>query len=217
MAMELNSEGDFSAVVDGWEPVTLQRRESADTVAVARALRFSSSIEEADAAGGHVARHDVVWQFAWDGANDLPRLGDSIIDAAGDCWTILSVERRGGATRLRCQTRNLRMVYGLVDRVDVQQAVWDDPGTGPEIVGWTAVRPALAARIQPYRVTVDEESTPVSSTATYHVTLAEQIELDHNHRLVDPQGTVYQVIEYAQAERIDVLPVAIVVKQAAGA
>jgi hypothetical protein len=215
MAVEFSTEGDFAAIVDGWQPVTLKRHQSTDTVAVARAIRFSSRTEEADAAGGHVARHDVVWQFEWDVTSDLPRLGDSIIDAVGGCWTILSIERRGGGTRLRCQSRNLHLVYELVDRVDVQQAVWDDLGSGPEIVGWTTVRPALAARIQPYRVTVDDESTPASSTAVYHVILGEQIELDHNHRLVGPQGAVYQVIEYSQAERIDVLPVATVVKQAA--
>lgn len=214
MAVEVDSEGDFSAVVDGFEPVTLRRRQSAETVAVAKALRFSSTTAEAAEAGGHVARHDVVWQLAWDGAVELPRLGDTIIDAAGDCWTILSVERRGGGTRLRCDCRNLQLVYELVDRVDVQEAVWDDPGTGPEIVGWTTVRPAMAARIQPYNVTVTGgDTTTPSSTSVYRVLLGEQVALDHNHRLVDPQGAVYQVIQYAQAERIDVLPVATVIKQ----
>jgi hypothetical protein len=216
MAVELSMQGDFAAIVDGWKPVTLQRCQSAETVAVAKALRSSSKTDEADAASGHVARHDVVWQFAWDEASDLPRLGDQIIDADGGCWTILSVESCRGGTRLRCQTRNLHLVYELVDRVDVQQAVWDDPGTGPEIVGWTTIRSAVPARIQPYRVTVDDESTPASSTAVYRVILGEQIELDHNHRLVDPQGGVYRVVEYSQAQRIDVLPVATVVKQAAG-
>jgi hypothetical protein len=215
MAVEFSTEGDFAAIVDGSESVTLKRRESAETVAVARALRHSSNTEEAEESGGHVARHDVLWQFGWDDAANPPRVGDSIIDAAGGSWTILSVERCGAGTRLRCQTRNLHLVYELVDRIDVQQAVWDDPGTGPEIVGWTTVRTAVPARIQPYQVAVDQEATPPSSTSTCRVILGDQIELDHNHRLVDPQGAVYQVIEFSQAERIDVLPVATVVKQTA--
>jgi hypothetical protein len=42
--------------------------------------------------------------------------------------------------------------------------------------------------------------------------LADETALDHNHRLVGPDGSIYQVLEYAQAERIDTLPVAVVRK-----
>ncbi len=224
MAIELDSTGDFAAVVDGWEPVTLQRRESAETVAVARALRFSTRTEEADAAGGHVASQDVVWQFEWPSSDGLPRLGDAIVDAGGDCWTILAVKRRGGGSRVECQSRNLHLVYELTDRVDVQQAVWDESGDVAEIVGWTTLWTSLPARIQPYRTTVDagrpaeegEEGDlgePPSSVAQYHVILGQQIELDHNHRLVDPRGVVYRVVQFAQAERIDVLPIATVERE----
>jgi hypothetical protein len=44
--------------------------------------------------------------------------------------------------------------------------------------------------------------------------LADEIPLDHNHRIVGLDGSVYQVLEYSQAERIDTLPIATVVKQA---
>jgi hypothetical protein len=43
--------------------------------------------------------------------------------------------------------------------------------------------------------------------------LADDTALDHNHRLVGPDGSIYQLVEYTQAERIDALPVATVIKQ----
>jgi hypothetical protein len=216
MTIELNVESDFAAVVDGAEPITLKRRDSAATIAIAAAWRFSSRTSEAEAGGGHVAQRDIVWQFPWDAANDLPRLGDSLIDAAGGCYTILSVEQLRAATRLRCTTRNLSLVYQLNDRIEVQQAVWEDTGGGPEIVGWTTIRAALAARIQPERLEVDNASSPAIATATYRIILGEQIELDADTRFVDLLGNIYQLVEYAQAERIEALPVATVVKQPAG-
>jgi len=215
MSVELNVQDDFATILDGSEAITLKRRDRAETIAVATAWRFSVHLDEAVPSGGHVARTDAVWQFPWDDAVDPPRLGDSIIDSAGECWTIQAIDEHGAKTRLRCTTRNLRVLYQLNDRIEVQRAVWEDPGSGPEIVDWLTVRAAVPARIQPERVEVDTDATPPTSTATYRVILGEQIELDHDCRFVDPQGNVYQFVELAQAERIDTLPVATVVKQPA--
>ncbi|MEX2316324.1 MAG: head-tail adaptor protein [Pirellulales bacterium] len=215
MAVELNIQDDFADVLDGVEPITLKRRDSAATIAVATAWRFSSRTAETEAGGGHVAQHDVVWQFPWDEANEPPRLGDTLIDGAENCFTILAVEQLRAASRLRCETRNLSLVYELNDRVEVQQAVWEDTGGGPEIVGWTTIRAALAARIQPERLEVDNESSPATATATYRIILGEQIELGADWRFVDPLGNIYQLVEYIQGDRIDALPVATVVKQPA--
>jgi hypothetical protein len=212
MAVELNVGGDFDTILDGFEQVTLRRRGSAETFVVPKAWRYSSQSEAADAGVAGAARNDVVWQFSWDEATDKPRIGDLLIDADDECWTILSVENLGAKTRLRCATRSLSIVYRLFDRVEIQQAIWGDLGSGPEIVGWTTLRTAVPARIQPQQTAVDADATPPTSTATYRVVLDDETALDHNHRIVGPDGTVYQIVEYAQAERIDALPVATVVK-----
>lgn len=60
------------------------------------------------------------------------------------------------------------------------------------------------------QVEVDESTDPVSSTATYRITLEDPPPLDHNHRIVDGDGTVYRLLEFENAERIDVLSVAVV-------
>jgi hypothetical protein len=157
-----------------------------------------------------VSRGDVVWQFAWDAASDRPRLGDVIIDAAGECNTILAMEHFSLTGRVRCETRNLRIVYQLTDRVNVQFAVIEDSGGGPEIVGWTTVRAAVPARIQPEEMEVDTATEPATAESRYRIILGEQLELATNTRFVDGAGNVYSLVSYEQAERIDVLPVAVV-------
>jgi hypothetical protein len=212
MPVELNIQNDFATILDGVEPITLKRCGSADTVAVPKAWRYSSLAQQAEPGMPGVAQSDVVWQFGWDEAVAPPRIGDSIIDGANECWTILSVEVRGAMSRLRCLARNLQIVHQLDDRIEIQEAVWADSGSGSEIVGWTTLRAAVPARIQPERTTIDNTAAPPTSTSTYRVMLADESALDHNHRLVGPDGSIYQLIEYTQAERIDMLPIATVVK-----
>jgi hypothetical protein len=212
MSVDLDTTGDFDAIIDAAEAITLKRRATATTIAVPKAWRFSSLTQQAEPAMPGVAQWDVVWQFSWNDSVDAPRIGDILIDAANDCWTILSIEVRGAKTRLRCTARNLRIVYELVDRIEIQAAIWEDSGSGPEIVGWTTLRAAVPARIQPDRTVVDTTADPPTSTATYRIMLADDTPLDHNHRLVGPDGTIYQLIEYSQAERADTLPAATVTK-----
>jgi hypothetical protein len=208
MPIELNIHDDFSTILDGAEAISLKRHGSADTVAVPKAWRYSFETAEAQAGISGVVRNDVVWQFVWDEAADRPRVGDSLVDAANDCWTILAVVERGTNSRLQCTTRNLRIVHQLDDRIEIQQAIWEDLGSGPEITGWTTLRAAVPARIQPQQTTVDNSVDPPTSTATYRVLLNDDTPLDHNHRVVGPDGAIYQVQEYTQAERTDALPMA---------
>ncbi len=212
MAVELDIADDFGTILDVTESVTLKRHGSATAIAVPTAWRYSSLAQQAETGVSGVVRSDIVWQFGWPAEVDLPRIGDSIIDAANNCWTILSLEERGAKTRLRCMTRNLQIVHQLDDRIDIQAAIWEDSGSGPEIVGWTTLRAAVPARIQPVRTTIDESADPPTSISTYRMLLADDTPLDHNHRLVGPDGAIYQLTEYTQAERIDALPVAVVVE-----
>lgn len=216
MAIDLNIAGDFDAILDTAEAATLKRHGSATTVALAKAWRYASITQEAQSGVSGVARDDVTWQFAWPEAVDLPRIGDAIIDAAGECWTILSVEVRGARSRLRCVARNLRIVHALDDRIEIQQAVWDDGESGSEIIGWQTLRAAVPARIQPEQVTINHTEDAPTSTVTYRVFLADETPLNHNHRLVGPDGAIYQILEYSQAERIDVLPMVSVALESSG-
>jgi len=221
MALELNVVQDFATIVDGAESVILRRWNSPATIAVAVAWRYLAKTDEVEIGGGEYARHDVVWELPWNPSDDGPRLGDLIIDAAGQCWTILTVERLRLDTRYKCLARNLLLAFGLDTRVDVQQADVEYLSTRPESVEWITVQAAIPARILQDRTRVNfdsgdpgEEVDPsYNSTATCRIVLGEQIELDHNHRLVDLEGTIYDVTEFANFGRIDRLPIATVVKQ----
>lgn len=225
MALELKVQDDFATILDGWEPVVVGRRGSPETISVAKAWRYTSRADEVEIGVGDYARHDVVWQFAWDESYGDPRLGDRIIDAADRCWTIVTVERLGAGTRFRCLARNFRLCFGLDTRVDVQQADVEDLSSRPETVEWITIQAAVPARIMQYqtKVSVDpgdpeEEIDPsVSSTATFQIILGEQVELDHNHRLIDLEGAVYDVVEFIHFGRIDRLPIATAVRQPATA
>jgi hypothetical protein len=220
MALELNVAGDFATILDGLEAVVVKRQHTPETILVAKAWRYVSKVEEVELGSTDYARHDVIWQLPWEAANEPPRLGDRVIDAAGQCWTILTVERPRLDTRFRCLARNLHLAFGLDTLVDVQLADVEDPSTRPESVPWITVQAAVPARILLDRTKValdpgdDEVAPAVSSAATYRVILGEQIELDHNHRLVDPEGGVYEVVEYANFGRIERLPVVTVIRRA---
>ena len=223
MSLELNVADDFATILDGSESVTLRRQGTPETIPVAAAWRFLEKSDEVEIGAADYARNDVLWQLPWDASHDEPRLGDLIIDAADQCWTILSVERLRLGTRFKCLARNLRLAFGLDTRVDIQRADVQDPSVRPESVDWITLQAAVPARILLDRTRVtfdpgdpDESIDPsYSSTATYRVILGEQIELDHNHRLIDLLGTVYNVTEFAHFGGIDRLPVATVVKQPA--
>ncbi len=214
MALSWKPKDDFSQVVDLLEPVTLLRRGSSTQVAIATAWRFSHQKSESEKANGHAPQTDVEWQFPWDTALSPPQLGDRLLDAAGDCWTLLEIESLRGETRWRCQARNLRLAHRLDALLKVEQAVWEDLGSGPEITGWTLFRESVYGNVQPETTTVDEQATPLRSTATYRVVLEESLAIDHNHRFVDSDGNIYRLLRLEQTDRIDVLPVATVRREA---
>ena len=207
MAVSWNPTGDFSAILDAGESLTLLRRGGAGRVAIATAWRYADRRAEAEPTGGYVVQADVEWQFEWPADTVLPQLGDRLLDAAGEAYTLLAVEPLRGGTRLKCESRSLRIAHGLDCLVDIQQAVWD----GETITDWTIFRPAVHARIQPSSTTVDDTTT---STVLARATLEyPELALDHNHRLVTGDGTTYRVVSYTDAMRIDALPVAVVQRE----
>jgi hypothetical protein len=111
---------------------------------------------------------------------------------------------------LRCTTRNLFFVHALVDLVAIQQATLDGGGA---IIGWTTLATNVPARIQPDRnVVVLKKDEPPATDEFYRVILGVQTPLTHLNRIVGPDSSTYDLVDYTQAERIDTLPVAQVKK-----
>jgi hypothetical protein len=84
---------------------------------------------------------------------------------------------------------------------------------GGNITGWTMLQTNVPARIQPDRnVLVLKKDEPPTTDQFYRVILGVQIPLTHLNRIVGPDSSTYDFVEYTQAERIDALPVAQVKK-----
>jgi hypothetical protein len=206
MTLPWDPAGDFATVVDALEPITHWRPGAASGTPIASAWRFAHSSGESVPAGGRVVACDVVWQFEWPTAEPDPRPGDWLIDSGEHRWTILTAERLQGLTRWRATARELSVAYHLDAIVQVELGLWDDLGSGTELTTWQVVHPSLLARVQPHEVTVDDTTTPPTSTQLYKVYLSEPVELSGLHRIVTPDGKDLRVVKYEAAERIDVLP-----------
>lgn len=208
MTPNFDATTDFAQAVDGLESVSLLRRGSSQAVAISSARRQQETTLESEPSDGAARQADIQWHLQLPVGELSPEVGDAVVDLQGNRWTILQVEALSYLGRWKCAARDLRIVYGCLDRVDIERAVWDDLGSGPEIVGWNYAFSALPVKIQPSKVVVDNSVTPVITTAHFDIILSETIALEPDDRFVDEAGTIYQLVSYEQSERIDVLPIA---------
>lgn len=206
-------EEDFADLSDGLESVELRRLQSAERVTVDIARRIGAAMREATPGGGFVRQADAVWHLQMPGDERAPGPGDVVVDGIGGHWTILIANELPLLGRWKCETRDLSVAYGCLNRVDVERAVWGDLGSGPEIVDWVYAFTALPVRIQPDEIIVDDTSDPPASHYFFEITLSESIALEAGDRFVAEDGAVYLLQSYEGAERIDRLPVARVLRQ----
>jgi len=196
--------GDDFLIVDGLESVSLERTDTAPATAIAHAMRRATRTAEADASGGRYTSSDLVWHLPRAELSDSPRLGDRIVDAQENRWTVLEVESCGFGNRWRCRARNLAIVAGLDQQVTIQRACWSQSNDGSPVAEWTDWRLNIAARVQPVsEMAVDAESR-TQARQRLQVYLAEPLALDHNFRIV--QGTaIYRVLGCERVEALDQL------------
>jgi len=204
---------DFAAVTDNLEAVTLLRRGTGASVAIAHALRRAVTAGEATivnqgdvrknvASGGRCTAADLVWHLPVAELDESPRLGDVILDGDAQRWTILAVKRTTVDTRWRCETRNVSVAYGLDDTITVQKS-----GTVSGVTTWRTWRTGIRARIQPTQTTIDAAADTPSTTIGYRIFVEEDLELDHTYRICGADGTVYTITGATGAERIGELQV----------
>ena len=173
MSVDFDPGADFAESVDGLEAVSLRRIQSGEVVPVSAALRREVTTEEAEPSGGAARQTDAVWHLQLPTGAQAPELGDTVIDPSSNHWTILQIEEFALLSRWKCETRELRVAFCCDDRVDVERAVWDDLGSGPEIVDWTFVYTALPVKIQPDETVVSDTSNMPTSTARFKIILGD--------------------------------------------
>lgn len=205
MTLSFDASADFAHLVDGLESVTLQRRGSSATSAIA-ALRAAPTTCEAAPSDGQYTRASTTWHLPQSACPVAPRPGDTLVDAAGNRWTVLEIQASPFTARWKCVCRNLVIQYGLDDTLSVEQSERvSQPGGGYSLV-WRTARTGVRARIQPLRTTVQAEIEPPQSVKKYRIYLAEELALDHRHRIRAADGVLHRVTAYTAAAELDSVP-----------
>ncbi len=210
---------DLAAVADGLEAVTLLRRGSTYGVAgttIAHALRRAMSAAEAAivtrgdihknvASAGRLAAYVVAWHLPIAELPTSPRLGDVILDAQGQRWTILEVKRATLGARWRCDTKNVAVAYGLDDTISVLKSLGTSSGSGETV--WRTWRTGIRARVQPNYTTIKRDDDLSTTTTSYRIFVEENVEVDHTCCIRGADGTLYTITSAIGAERIGELQV----------
>jgi len=203
MTLDFDPRDDLVEVADGLEPVTVARPGSSATTALGHTLRRGVTTREAERSAGRYTAADVAWHLPAAELPDPPRPGDVILDAAGRRWTVLEVQATTLDGRWRCVSRDLVLVHRLDDYVDILQAEHVKGEGGAAEPTWHTWKTGLRARIQPALSEVKDEHLRAITRRMVLVYLAEDVALDHRHRIRGPDGSVYRVTAVRKAQRID--------------
>jgi hypothetical protein len=203
--MDFDPTDDFPNTSDGLTAVTVTRPGGSSSTEVSHALRRPIRTREAEKSGGRYTASDVTWHLPASELSAAPRPGDVIVDAEGQRWTLLDVTQTTLGARWRCVSRNLAVVHGLDAYVDVEKAEYAKGAGGADQPTWHTWRTGLRAKIQPARILVRHEHQRQVTTAGFKVLLLDHVAVDHTCRIKGSDGTLYRVVGYRKADRIDAL------------
>jgi hypothetical protein len=193
---------DLAAVADGLEPVTVLRRGTSDALVVEHALRRHVTTQEAATSNGHYTQTDLRWWLPVAECDGQPSLGDVLADSAGNRWTVLEMADSRQTGRWLCTCRNLAIVHALDDTVSVEQALVSKGEGGAAVKTWTTWRTGIRARIQPAAAEIPTDQGLQYTRRKYTIFFAEELPLDHTHRIRAADGTTYKITGWTRAQRI---------------
>ena len=203
--MDFDPSADFAQVADGSESVTVYRRGAtpgSPGVAVAHALRRAVTAREAARSNGRYTASDVTWHLPCAELGDAPGLGDVIADSQGRRWTILDVQLATQQTRWRCTAREPAIAYGLDDTITILKAAYHKGAGGAAQASWQPWKTGVRARIQPVATEIATAHAARQATTKYRIFVAEDVALDHTHRIQGPDGTLYRITRISGAEQL---------------
>jgi hypothetical protein len=201
MSELLDVQDDFAAVADRLEAVTLERRDGAPTL-LAGALRRAVTTREAAISDGKYTSADVRWHLSAAELTKPPRLGDQIVDVAGQSWTILEMRLATCGSRFVCIARNLAIAAGLDTLIAIRREMIVKGTSGAAERSWQSYRTNVRARIQEQTSERSEQHGRQSGVVTAKIYLAEQIPVDNGFQIVAADGTTYEVTGYESPDEI---------------
>ena len=203
--MDFDPTDDFANTTDGLTSVTVTRPGGSNSAEVSHALRRPIRTREAERSGGRYTASDVTWHLPASELSFAPRPGDLIVDAEGQRWTVLDITQTTLGARWRCVSRNLAVVHGLDEYVDLEKATYAKGAGGADEPTWHTWRTGLRAKIQPARIVVRHEHQRQVTAAGFKVFLLDVVAVDHTCRIKGSDGTRYRIIACHKADRIDAL------------
>lgn len=190
------------------EPITHTSRRTAgdEEQAGVDAIRFPITTREIAASGGVYTASDVVWSVQRELLSYTPKLGDWITDEDGTRWVIQDVSLSRLTGEYKFTARDLVLALDLRDTVDVWRPTYDADAAGSGVADYGAepVYEGLAARIQETDGTVAEAHGREVVERRYTIYLADRVTLQAGDQVRDGE-VVYEVIDYREPDRIDVL------------
>ena len=199
MPIEWSAEGDFAAVVDTLEAVTLYRCPHGGVGVEMVGWRFDDAINSSEDSVGAVRRRVVVWQLPLEVDGVSPQPGDVVVDGAGGCSTIRSVNRMRGATRWSCDSVRMTLAPEFAERFDWERPILEETSEEIVVVGWRTVRPGIVGYFERADGLAPQDAVnPVSVT----VTMVEPIDFREGDRVRRHRGGVYGVESQTRAEAV---------------
>ena len=205
MTLDFDPASDLAEVVDGLEAISVTRPGSSTVTAVSQALRSAMRRREAEHSNGKYTAGDVVWQIPASQLPDSPRLGDVIVDAAEQRWTVLDVRSTSLSRRWRCIARNIAVAAGLDSYVDIEAASYTKGTGGAEQATWKTWKTGIPARVQPVEMEVAGQRDRRVSRRRFTIFLAEDVTVDHTHRIKGSDSAVYRILGTRKSDRVDAL------------
>ena len=201
----LDPSSDFALVIDGLAPVAVLRPGTSARTEVLHALRQAAQTRQSERAAERPPAPDAVWHLPTAEIPEAPRPGDVILDADQTRWTILEVRPATLGSRWRCAARDLAVYHGLDAYVDVEKAAYAKGSGGADEPVWQVWKAGLRAKVRAKTAAIAQGQQKQSAETTCTVFLAEDVPLDHTHRIKAADGTVYTILGWRTAERIDAL------------
>ena len=203
MSFKTDIAGDFAAVVDGLEEVTLAPPDGllgVQSVEVESALRRAVSKREAAASQGKYTTSDTAWHFPLSAGT--PYLGGTITDGDGGEWRILEAHKETLSARWRCICRELAIIGGLDTYITIQKRTASKASDGSAVYTWAVYKVNMRARIQQEAAQREKEREQRTSRITGTVFFAEQVLLGEQYRIVAQDGTVWEIAGDSQRDSI---------------
>jgi hypothetical protein len=201
----LDPSDDFLSVIDGLTPVTVLRPGTPVRIEVAHALRQAGRARQSGRSPEPLAEADVIWHLPAAELPEAPRPGDVILDAGGARWTILDVRHATLGSRWQCAARDLAIHHGLDAYVDIEKVEYVKGSGGADQAAWQVWKTGLRAKIEAQSAAVGQKQDRQLTTARFTVFLADDLRIDHTHRIKAADGTIYTVTGCRKADRIDAL------------